>query len=236
MAVIVGTSGYSYKEWKGIFYPAGLPATKMLPFYAQHFGAVEINNTFYRMPRPPMIEKWSAEVPDDFRFVLKAPQFITHFKKLIGVEEGVRQLLDVASLLGPKLGALLFRLADPPYPREQATVLRDFLALIPGQVRVALEVRHDSWCNDDVYAVLRDRDVPLCRADTDEAIDPEMLIVKTASWGYLRLRRSDYSDVQLSAWARRIDAQRWSDTFVFFKHEDEGKGPAFAKRFMSALR
>jgi uncharacterized protein YecE (DUF72 family) len=234
MAVIVGTSGYSYKEWKGTFYPSDLPAAKMLPFYAQHFGSVEINNTFYRMPEAKTIEKWSSEVPDGFRFVLKAPQRITHQKKLAGAEDEVRQFLEVASMLGPKLGPLLFQL--PPYLKKETAKLRDFLALIPHGWRVALEVRHDSWCDDEIYALLREHDVPLCLSDTDEVADPDTLLVKTASWGYMRLRRTDYTDEQLAGWARRIEAQAWSDAYVFFKHEDEGKGPAFAKRFLAALR
>ena len=233
MPVIVGTSGYSYKEWKGTFYPADLPAAKMLPFYAQHFGSVEINNTFYRMPEVKTVEKWAGEVPDGFKFVLKAPQRITHQKKLAGVEDEVRYFLEVASVLGPKLGPLLFQL--PPYLRKEIDKLRGFLSLIPHGWRIALEVRHDSWLDDEVYALLREHDVPLCLSDTDEVTDPDTLIVKTASWAYLRLRRTDYSDEQLAAWARRIEAQSWSDTYVFFKHEDEGKGPAFAKRFLSQL-
>ncbi|HEV7766732.1 MAG TPA: DUF72 domain-containing protein [Thermoanaerobaculia bacterium] len=234
MAMIVGTSGYSYKEWKGTFYPSDLPAARMLPFYSQHFGSVEINNTFYRMPEAKTIEKWSSEVPDGFRFVLKAPQRITHQKKLVGVEDEVRHFLEVASLLGPKLGPLLFQL--PPYFRKETEKLRDFLAQIPHGWRVALEVRHDSWLDEDVYSLLRAHDVPLVLSDTDEVVDPGTLLVKTASWGYLRLRRTEYSDEQLAAWARRIESQGWSDTYVFFKHEDEGKGPAFAKRFLAQLR
>lgn len=233
MAVIVGTSGYSYKEWKGTFYPSDLPAAKMLPFYAQHFGSVEINNTFYRMPDAKTIEKWSSEVPDGFRFVLKAPQRITHQKKLSGVEDEVRYFLEVASVLGPKLGPLLFQL--PPYLKKETQKLRDFLSLIPHGWRAALEVRNDSWLDDEIYALLREHDVPLCLSDTDDVTEPDSLTIRTASWGYLRLRRTDYTDAQLAAWARRIEAQNWSDTFVFFKHEDEGKGPAFAKRFLSEL-
>ena len=234
MAVIVGTSGYSYKEWKGTFYPSDLPAAKMLPFYAQHFGSVEINNTFYRMPAASMVEKWASEVPDGFRFVLKAPQRITHIKRLKDVEDELRYFLEMASLLGSKLGPLLFQL--PPNMKKDAAKLRDFLTLIPHDWRVALEVRNASWLDDEVYALLRTHNVPLCLSDTDEVADPDALIVQTATWGYLRLRRTDYSDEQLADWARRVNAQGWSDAFVFFKHEDEGKGPVFAKRFLAALR
>jgi uncharacterized protein YecE (DUF72 family) len=232
MAVIVGTSGYSYKEWKGSFYPADLPAAKMLSFYATHFGSVEVNNTFYRMPDEKTVLKWASEVPDGFTFVLKAPQRITHHRRLVGAEDVVQYFLEVAAALGPKLGPLLFQL--PPNLRKDTDKLRAFLTLIPRPYRVALEVRHDSWLEEDVYAVLRERDVALCLSDTDEVADPDTLIVKTASWGYMRLRRAEYSDEQLAAWSRRIDAQSWTDAYVFFKHEDEGKGPAFAKRFLAA--
>ena len=234
MNVIVGTSGYSYKEWKGSFYPADLPAAKMLPFYASHFRSVEINNTFYRMPEEKTLAKWEGEVPAGFTFVLKAPQRITHQKKLAGVEDDVRQFVDVSAVLGSKLGPLLFQL--PPYFRKDLEKLRGLLALVPRQRRVAFEVRNESWLDDEIYEVLREHDVALCAADTDEIADPERLLVPTASWGYLRLRRTEYGDDALAAWARRVEAQSWSEAFVFFKHEDEGKGPAFARRFLAALR
>jgi uncharacterized protein YecE (DUF72 family) len=232
--VIVGTSGYSYKEWKGTFYPADLAASKMLSFYAEHFGSVEINATFYRMPEEKMLAKWATEVPPDFTFVLKAPQRITHQKKLAGAEDDIRHFVDVARVLGTQLGPLLFQV--PPYFRKDVDKLRAFLGVVPREHRVAFEVRHESWLDDEVYGVLREHDAALCVSDTDEVADPDQLVVPTASWGYLRLRRTDYSDAQLEAWAKRVNAQGWSDAYVFFKHEDEGKGPAFAKRFLSALR
>jgi len=234
MRAIVGTSGYSYKEWKGSFYPADLPAAKMLPFYASHFGTVEINATFYRMPEEKTLAKWAGEVPDDFTFVLKAPQRITHQKKLTAADADVRHFLDVAGVLGPKLGPLLFQL--PPYFRKDTEKLRGLLTLIPRERRVALEVRHESWVADDVLEVLREHDAALCLSDTDEVADPDSLLVPTASWGYLRLRRTEYPGDALADGARRVEAQPWSEAYVFFKHEDEGKGPAFAKRFLSALR
>jgi uncharacterized protein YecE (DUF72 family) len=231
MHLVVGTSGYSYKEWKGTFYPDDLPAAKMLAFYAGRFGSVEINNTFYRMPEAKTLAKWSGDVPDGFTFVLKAPQRITHQKRLAGAEDDVRHFLDVAATLGPKLGPLLFQL--PPYFRKDTAKLRGFLALIPAQRRVALEVRHESWLDDEVYAALREHDAALCLSDTDEVEDPDRLIVNTASWGYLRLRRTEYREGMLAAWRSRIERQTWSDAFVFFKHEDEGKGPQFAKEFLA---
>ena len=233
MNVIVGTSGYSYKEWKGTFYPDDLPAAKMLSFYAGHFGSVEINNTFYRMPEEKVMAKWAGEVPDGFTFVLKAPQRITHQKKLAGAEDDIRRFMEVASALGPKLGPLLFQL--PPYFRKDVGRLRELLAIVHRPYRVALEFRHESWSDEEVYAALRERDAALCAADTDETPDPDRLLVPTASWGYLRLRRTDYPDDRVEAWARRVKEQNWTDAYVFFKHEDEGKGPAFAKRFLGAL-
>jgi len=230
MRVIVGTSGYSYKEWKGTFYPDDLPAAKMLPFYASHFGTVEINNTFYRMPDEKLVTKWASEVPDGFTFILKAPQRITHQRKLDAPEE-VAHFFQVASTLGAKLGPALFQL--PPYFRKDVQRLRDFLGVVPKDKRVCLEFRHESWMDDEVFAALREHDAALCAADTDEVPDPGKILVPTASWGYLRLRRTEYSDEQLAAWARRVAAQSWSDAFVFFKHEDEGKGPIFAKRFIA---
>jgi uncharacterized protein YecE (DUF72 family) len=232
--IIAGTSGYSYKEWKGRFYPPDLPAAKMLAFYAGHFSAVEINNTFYRMPERETLEKWSREVPDSFRFVLKAPQRITHQKKLLGVESEVDHLFNVAAVLGSKLGPILFQL--PPYLRRDTGRLESLLKLIPEGRRAALEVRHDSWLAEDVYALLRRHDVPLCLSDTDEVADPDSLLEPTASWGYLRLRRTAYREGELEAWARRIEAQPWYETWVFFKHEDEARGPAFAREFLAALR
>jgi uncharacterized protein YecE (DUF72 family) len=232
--IVVGTSGYSYKEWKGIFYPADLPAAKMLSFYAEHFGTVEINNTFYRMPAEKMLVNWAAEVPPEFTFVLKAPQRITHIKRLANTEDEVRYFLQVASVLGPQLGPLLFQV--PPNMKKDIDRLRTFLGLLPDTIRAAFEVRHDSWLDDEVFGVLREHDVALCVSDTDEVEDPDKVVIPTASRGYLRLRRTEYTDAQLEAWAQRVNAHGWSDAYVFFKHEDEGKGPAFAKRFLTALR
>ncbi|HKR66972.1 MAG TPA: DUF72 domain-containing protein [Thermoanaerobaculia bacterium] len=231
MQWIVGTSGYSYKEWKGTFYPDDLPASKMLSFYAGQFGSVEINNTFYRMPQEKLLTTWAGEVPEGFRFVLKAPQRITHMKRLKGVEDEVRYFLEVAASLGAKLGPLLFQL--PPNMKKDVDRLRDFLPLVPHTFKVAMEFRHESWFADDVYDALRARNAALCASDTDEVTDPDSILVPTASWGYQRLRRTEYSDEQLVAWKKRMEAQPWSEAYVFFKHEDEGKGPLFAKRFLA---
>lgn len=229
MHIHVGTSGYSYKEWKGFFYPEDLPAAKMLPFYASRFGTVEINNSFYRMPEAKTLEKWRGEVPDRFVFVLKAPQRITHQKKLTGAEDDVRYFFDTATVLGGKFGPVLFQL--PPFARKDAGKLRDFLAVLPKHP-VAFEFRHPSWFDEEVFTALREHDAALCAADTDEVVDPGALPLSTASWGYLRLRRTEYEAGDLTQWARRVQQQKWSAAFVFFKHEDQAKGPAFARTFI----
>ncbi|HEV2720254.1 MAG TPA: DUF72 domain-containing protein [Thermoanaerobaculia bacterium] len=232
MRLHVGTSGYSYAEWKGTFYPEGMPAAKMLAYYAERFGTVEINATFYRMPRVSMFEKWMTQVPESFLFALKAPQRITHMKKLVDVGDDVRYFCDVAATLGPRLGPLLFQL--PPFAHKDVEKLRSLLATLPAGPRVAMEFRHDSWCDNEVYDVLRERDVAVCLSDTDDVADPAALMVPTASWGYLRLRRTEYAEGMLGAWRERIEAQPWDQAFVFFKHEDEGKGPQFAREFLGA--
>ena len=233
MNVLVGTSGYSYKEWKGRFYPQDLKEAGMLRFYAERFRTVEINNSFYRMPSPELVARWEGEVPAGFRFVLKAPRRITHEKRLLDVADTVQRFLDVASRLGAKQGPLLFQL--PPYFKKDTARLRDFLALVPGPARAAFEFRDPSWEDEEVAETLRAAGAALCLADTDEGPAAPVL-VSTADWGYLRLRRTDYDDEALRAWAARIRAQPWTDAFVFFKHEDEGRGPDLAARLVEILR
>jgi uncharacterized protein YecE (DUF72 family) len=233
MHIRVGTSGYSYKEWKGTFYPDDLPAAKMLPYYGERFDSVEINNTFYRMPDAKMVAKWGEQVPDGFTFVLKAPQRITHHKKLVGAGDDLRQLFEAGEVLGSKLGPVLFQL--PPFSRKDALKLREFVAILPADRRVAFEFRHDSWFDDEIYGILREHDIALCAADTDDVTNRDALVVPTASWGYMRLRRTEYESGQLAAWAARVEKQAWSDAYVFFKHEDEGKGPRFAVEFRALL-
>jgi uncharacterized protein YecE (DUF72 family) len=228
MKVRAGTSGYSYKEWKGSFYPADLPTTGMLPFYAQRFSTVEINNTFYRMPTEKVLSSWSAQVPDGFAFVLKAPRRITHIKKLKDVSDDVAYLLKTAAVLGPKRGPLLFQL--PPFLRKDLVRLGEFLALLPPDGQAVFEFRHQSWFDDEVFAMLRSHNAALCLADADDELTIPFLA--TAELGYLRLRRPEYSDADLRDWAKRIQDQPWKEVFVFFKHEDAGKGPEFASRFL----
>src|SRR5258705_211526 len=228
MNLYVGTSGYSYKEWKGTFYAKDLPDKQMLRFYGERFRSVEINNTFYRMPKESVLEAWAAEVPADFKFVLKASQRITHMQRLKDAGDSVSYLLKVAVALKERLGPLLFQL--PPFLRNDVPRLRDFMALLPNDPRVAIEFRHESWFNDEVFTLLRERNASLCIAEAEEGV--EVPFVSTADWGYLRLRRPDYTDDDLKARIDQIRQQSWKDAFIFFKHEDEGKGPQMAKRFL----
>ena len=228
MNLYVGTSGYSYKEWKGPFYPEDLPDKQMLRFYGERFRSVEINNTFYRMPKPAMLETWAGEVPVDFKFVLKAPQQITHIKRLKDANDSVAYFLKVAATLNERLGALLFQL--PPYLKKDTARLREFLALLPRDHRTAFEFRHESWLDDETFALLREHQVALCIAEAEDGV--EVPFLSTADWGYLRLRRPDYGDSELKAWVDKVRQTNWTDAFIFFKHEDEGKGPQMGKRFL----
>jgi uncharacterized protein YecE (DUF72 family) len=228
MNLYVGTSGYSYKEWKGTFYPEDLPDKQMLRFYAERFRSVEINNTFYRMPKPSVLESWAAEVPADFKFVLKAPQRITHLQRLKDSADSVSYFLKVAGALAERLGPLLFQL--PPYLKKDLPRLHDFLALLPRERPTAFEFRHQSWFDEEVFTLLREHQAVLCIAEAEN--DLEIPFISTADWGYLRLRRPDYGDAELKTWARRVLEQSWRDAFIFFKHEEEGKGPQMARRFL----
>jgi uncharacterized protein YecE (DUF72 family) len=228
MRIRAGTSGWSYKEWKGHFYPEKLAAKDMLRFYASHFPTVEVNNTFYKMPKQDTLESWAAEVPDDFTFVLKASKRITHDRRLKDVGESVEYLLRNAATLGSKLGPLLVQL--PPNAKKDVPRLREFLSLLPTGKLAALEFRHESWFDDEVYAALSERGSALCMADTGEEGDAPF--TATADWGYLRLRRVAYEEGDLRAWVERIRAQNWTEAFVFFKHEDEATGPKLAMRFL----
>jgi len=228
MNFYVGTSGYSYPEWKGLFYPEKLPARQMLRFYGEHFQAVEVNYTFRRMPTASLLEGWSRSVPANFQFVLKAPEQITHKQRLKDVGELLSKLLEVAGVLKDRLGPLLFQL--PPNFAKDASRLRDVLALLPSTCRAAFEFRHPSWFDDEVFGLLRDRGAALCIAEAEDGLD--VPFVATTDWGYLRLRRGDYARRDLSAWVRRLRGHDWRDAFVFFKHEDQGHGPRLAKSLL----
>jgi uncharacterized protein YecE (DUF72 family) len=224
----VGTSGYSYKEWKGSFYPEKLAAKDMLSYYAERLKAVELNNTFYRLPQRSMVESWKEQVPDDFLFSVKASQRITHFKRLKEAGEATTYMLDTISALGDRLGVVLFQL--PPNMKKDLERLGSFLELLPKGLKATFEFRHPTWFDDEVLGLLKQHDRALCVSDTDDL--PVNQIDKTAGWGYLRLRRVNYSPTDLTEWIKRIKAQKWETTFVFFKHEDEGTGPKLAAEFL----
>jgi uncharacterized protein YecE (DUF72 family) len=222
----VGTSGFSYKEWKGSFYPEELPASEMLRYYAERLNAVEINNTFYRMPRPEMLAQWSGRVPEGFVFVLKASQRITHQKRLKEAADAVDYFFRTASTLGERLGPVLFQL--PPNLKKDVPRLEAFLAELPAAARAAFEFRHPSWFEEDVFEALRSRGAALCLAEDEELETP---FAATTGWGYARLRRQDYVAEDLRRRAERYRTGPWSDLFVFFKHEEGGRGPALARDF-----
>ena len=231
MKVRIGTSGYSYKQWKGRFYPKDLPAGAMLAYYAERFPTVEINNTFYRMPRAEMLARWAETTPEGFTFVLKAPQRITHHKRLADVGADLSYFFEAARSLGGKRGPVLFQL--PPHMKRDIERLRAFLAGLPPEVKAAFEFRHDSWSDPEVTGLLEGHGAALCQADTDE--EPVASLLATAPWGYLRLRRTAYTAADLEAWAARIRGQGWQEVFVFLKHEDEARGPEFAAGLQRAL-
>ncbi|MGI9068907.1 MAG: DUF72 domain-containing protein [Pyrinomonadaceae bacterium] len=228
MELHVGTSGYSYKEWKGSFYPEKIPAKDMLRFYSERLSTVEINATFYRMPQKSMLENWKEQVPDTFRFSLKAPQRITHFKRLKETDEDTKYFFETASVLEGQLGVVLFQL--PPNMKKDLPRLEAFVNTLPQQPPAAFEFRHPTWFDDDVLELLGSQNRALVVSDTDDM--PATHIDKTADWGYLRLRRVNYSEENLAEWLERIRAQGWKETFVFFKHEDEGTGPKLAAQFL----
>ena len=232
--ILVGTSGYNYPEWKGSFYPADLPATKFLPYYAGKFPTVEINYTFYRMPTPKIVAGWRAQVPAEFRFTLKAPKRITHDRRLRAAEvsEPLQGFITAATELGPQLAALLFQL--PPNFKKDLVLLNEFLSLLPPKTTAAFEFRNESWLADDVYDALRARNIALCIADSEKRETP---LVRTASYAYLRLRDEGYGDADIEKWTdtARALGEKASDVFVYFKHEDEGKGAAFGQQMMARL-
>jgi uncharacterized protein YecE (DUF72 family) len=231
MKIHVGTSGFGHKEWKGKFYPEKIAAKDMLRFYAGRLNTVEINNTFYHMPQESVLLSWAEQVPEDFVFALKAPQVITHFKQLRNVFEETEYLFRTLSILGEKLGPVLFQF--PKSFRANAPALEDFLPLIPGNALCAFDFRSPTWLEGGIPDLLRKKGCSWCLEDTDE--NPVQDIISTAAWGYLRLRRSDYTDAELSQWAERVLSQKWERAFVFFKHEDEAKGPEQAMRFQELV-
>jgi uncharacterized protein YecE (DUF72 family) len=227
--ILTGTSGFGYPAWKGRFYARDLPAARMLPAYAARLPAVEINATFHRMPASGTLAAWRAQVPASFVFALKAPRRMTHVKRLARAEE-VAHFHRVAAELGETLGPVLWQLG--PSTRKDLPGLRDFLALLPRPGRAAFEFRHPSWRSDDVLHALADAGAALCIAEDEAQRTP---LVATARLGYLRLRRLDYDGAALARWAAEIQAQPWDEAFVFFKHEDEARGPEYALRFAALV-
>ncbi|MGH7380854.1 MAG: DUF72 domain-containing protein [Candidatus Methylomirabilales bacterium] len=232
MAIRVGTSGYNYPEWRGSFYPEKFPTAKMLSYYAQRLSTVEINYTFYRMPNAKTIAGWNGETPAGFTFALKSPRRITHDARLKDVDEPLRYFLDTVRELGPKLGPLLFQL--PPFFKKDLDRLGDALFLLPSGIRYAFEFRHESWFAEDVYALLRTRNAALCIADTEKGTTP---LIPTADFGYFRLRDEGYVAEDLRKWSQTVKqvGTGWQDTFIYFKHEESGIGPALAQEFRALL-
>ena len=233
MKLLAGTSGYAFKEWKGTFYPADLKDDGMLGFYASKFPTVEINNTFYRLPKEKVLLDWAAKVPEQFTFALKASQRITHHTRLkVESADLVAFLLKNTAVLGSRLGPILFQL--PPNLKKDLDRLKGFLGFLPTERRFVFEFRHESWFDEDVFSALRERDIAMCVAEQDEFKSP---VVCTASWGYLRLHRMNYDEPALVEWARCVAAQPWKEAYVYFKHDEgTGSGPPAVETFTRAGR
>jgi len=229
MGIWIGTSGYSYPEWRGSFYPEKFPTSKMLPYYAERFPTVEINNTFYRMPNEKLVAEWAAVTPSPYQLTLKAPKAITHIARLKDCADATARFLAVANTLGPKLGTLLFQL--PPFAKKDVGILESFAATLPEGTRAAFEFRNPTWMSEDVFAVLRSRNLALCVADSEKFSTPAEI---TASYAYFRLRDEGYQPADIEKWAGviRDKTSHCSDVYVYFKHEEEGIGPEFAKLLM----
>ena len=232
MKLYTGTSGFSYKEWVGNFYPEKIKPADMLKYYAGQLGVVEINNTFYRLPNKEVLERWKAETPEHFLFSIKASQKITHRKLLLDTEEETGYLMENVLVLGKKLGALFFQF--PPWFKKDMGRLSNFLKILPRDIPAVFEFRDGSWYDDEIAALLKERNFIFCFSDMDEKERPK--IISTADWGYLRLRRREYSAQDLADWMKVITAQDWKKALVFFKHEGEGIGPRLAKEFSGMIR
>jgi uncharacterized protein YecE (DUF72 family) len=232
MHVLVGTSGFAFKEWKGPFYPEDLKDDALLGFYSRRYPTVEINNTFYRLPKEHVLRDWASQVPAAFTFAIKASQRITHFARLKPEAAGALEfLLKNTATLGERLGPILFQL--PPNLQKDLDRLKAFVALLPTDRRVTIEFRHASWFDDAVFDTLRAHDIALCIAEGEEVECPN---VATASWGYLRLHRQDYDDTMLAEWRQRVAAASWSHAYVFFKHDYiDGSGPLAVDRFTQMM-
>jgi uncharacterized protein YecE (DUF72 family) len=226
----VGTSGFQYPEWKGTFYPETLSTAKMLPFYAAHFSTTEINYSFYRIPSEKTLTNWAAATPLQFRFAMKAPQEITHVRKLRDCGEVLERFCGVLKCLGGKLGPVLFQL--PPFLRSDPALLKDFLSMLPAGLHSAFEFRHASWFNNETFAALKSKNMALCIADSEKLTTP---ITMTADFGYFRLRNPTYTKADIARWAKVISGQRLKETHAYFKHEESGIGPKFARQLLDDL-
>lgn len=222
-----GASGYSFKEWKGPFYPEKIKPDAMLAFYAQHLPTVEINNTFYQMPKPSVLEHWAEATPADFRFAIKASRRITHDARLKAdaAADSVAYLYRTLDTLGVKRGPVLFQL--PPFLKKDLPRLAEFLRVLPQDHRAAFEFRHDSWFDEEVYALLRQSAAALCLSEREDDAPP---LVETAPWGYVRLRLEEYSQDDLARWAQRLQATAWQDVHVYFMHEPTA--PQYARTLL----
>jgi len=232
MNTLVGTSGFAFKEWKGPFYPSGLKDDAMLGYYSGRYPTVEINNTFYRLPKEHVLLDWASQVPNQFTFAIKASQRITHYARLkAGAADALGFLLKNTASLGDRLGPILFQL--PPNLQKDSDRLRAFVALLPADRRFTIEFRHESWFDEETFDALRARDIALCVSESADVVCPR---VATASWGYLRLHRQDYTDPMLAEWQQYVAAQPWKDTYVFFKHDYiDGAGPLAVERFVEMI-
>ncbi len=231
MKTWIGTSGFQYAEWKGTFYPEDLPASKMLPYFAERLSTTEINYTFHRIPSEKTIANWKQLTPENFRFALKAPQKITHFAKLRDCHDTLAYFCRIIAQLGDRLGPVLFQL--PPNFKKNADVLSAFLRELPT-IRAAFEFRHESWLDEEIFDLLKSRNIALCLADTEELAAPTLV---TADYGYLRLRREDYTGEDVARWTDFVRQQGslWQDAFVYFKHEEAGIGPKLARQMIDLL-
>jgi uncharacterized protein YecE (DUF72 family) len=227
--LLAGASGYSFKEWKGTFYPEKMKPEEMLPFYSQRLPTVEINNTFYQMPKAAVLENWARSTPESFKFAIKASRRITHMSRLKAESafDSVTFLYRNLAVLGAKRGPVLYQL--PPFLKKDLPRLAEFLALLPKGHGAAFEFRNESWFSDDVYDALKGAGAALCLSEREDNAPPPL--VETSPWGYVRLRLETYSDDDLAQWARRLAATGWQEIYVYFMHEPTA--PRYAQRLMS---
>ena len=225
--IVAGASGYSFKEWKGSFYPDKMKPEEMLPWYSARLPTVEINNTFYQMPKAAVLENWAKMTPENFRFSIKASRRITHMARLKPTAtDSVNFLYTTLAALGDKRGPVLFQL--PPLLKLDLPRLVEFLRVLPDGHRAAFEFRNDSWFTDDVYAALKEAGAALCISEREDNAPPPMVV--TAPWGYVRLRLETYTDAELHDWAAKLAATEWNEAYVYFMHEPTA--PAYAQTLM----